>query len=139
MLLRAIFLVFACSLSKLSGFFFFKDTATTEIYTLSLHDALPISYLADEAADWPDAIGRAVPDVELRLTDDAGEACGAGEVGELWIRSPAAMDGYLRSADETRAVMREGWFRTGDLARISAAGFVTIVGRKKELILRGGY
>jgi long-chain acyl-CoA synthetase len=99
----------------------------------------PISYLADDAADWPDAIGRAVPDVELRVTDDAGEACGAGEVGELWIRSPAAMDGYLRSDDETRAVLREGWFRTGDLARISPAGFVTIVGRKKELILRGGY
>jgi long-chain acyl-CoA synthetase len=99
----------------------------------------PISYLADEAGDRPDAIGRAVPDVELRVTDDGGEACGAGEVGELWIRSPAAMDGYLRSDPETRAVMREGWFRTGDLARISADGFVTIVGRKKELILRGGY
>ena len=57
----------------------------------------PISYLADEAADFPDAIGRAVPDVELRVVDDAEEACGAGEVGELWIRSPAAMDGYLRA------------------------------------------
>jgi long-chain acyl-CoA synthetase len=49
------------------------------------------------------------------------------------------MDGYLRSEEETRAVMRDGWFRTGDLARVSPAGFVTIVGRKKELILRGGY
>ncbi len=99
----------------------------------------PISYLADEVADWPDAIGRAVPDVELRVVDDAGEVCGAGEVGELWIRSPAAMDGYLRAEQETHAVMRDGWFRTGDLARISPAGFVTIVGRKKDLILRGGY
>ena len=99
----------------------------------------PISYLADETADWPDAIGRAVPGVELRVVDDAGETCGAGEVGELWIRSPAAMDGYLRSDEETRVVMRDGWFRTGDLARISPEGFVTIVGRKKELILRGGY
>ena len=42
-----------------------------------------------------------------------GEACGAGEVGELWIRSPAAMDGYLRAEQETHAVMRDGWFRTG--------------------------
>jgi long-chain acyl-CoA synthetase len=99
----------------------------------------PISYLADEASDFPDAIGRAVPDVELRVVDDAEEACGAGEVGELWIRSPAAMDGYLRAESETHVVMRDGWFRTGDLARISAAGFVTIVGRKKDLILRGGY
>jgi long-chain acyl-CoA synthetase len=99
----------------------------------------PISYLADEAADFPDAIGRAVPDVELRVVDDAEESCGAGEVGELWIRSPAAMDGYLRAGPETHAVMRDGWFRTGDLAKISPAGFVTIVGRKKDLILRGGY
>jgi len=99
----------------------------------------PISYLADDPADWPDAIGRPVPGVEVSVIDDTGQACGAGEVGELWIRSPAAMDGYLRSDEETRAVMRDGWFRTGDLAQVSPAGFVTIVGRKKELILRGGY
>ena len=99
----------------------------------------PISYLADETADWADSIGRAVPGVELRVVDDAGETCAVGEAGELWIRSPAAMDGYFRSEEETRAVMRDGWFRTGDLARISPTGFVTIVGRKKELILRGGY
>jgi len=99
----------------------------------------PISYLADSPDDWPDTIGQAVPGVDLRVLDDAGEACGTGEAGELWIRSPAAMDGYLRSEGETSAVMRDGWFRTGDLARISPAGFVTIVGRKKELILRGGY
>jgi len=99
----------------------------------------PVSYLADSPDDWPDAIGQAVPGVDLRVVDDAGGACETGEAGELWIRSPAAMDGYLRSEDETRAVMRDGWFRTGDLARISSAGYVTIVGRKKELILRGGY
>jgi long-chain acyl-CoA synthetase len=99
----------------------------------------PISYLADDPADLPDAIGRPVPGVEVRVVDDEGHACGAGEVGELWIRSPAAMDGYLRAGAETRAVMRDGWFRTGDLAQVSPPGFVSIVGRKKELILRGGY
>jgi long-chain acyl-CoA synthetase len=99
----------------------------------------PISYLDDDSADLPEAIGRPVPGVEVRVADDAGQACAAGLVGELWIRSPAAMDGYLRSDEETRAVMRDGWFRTGDLAQVSPAGFVTIVGRKKELILRGGY
>jgi long-chain acyl-CoA synthetase len=99
----------------------------------------PISYLADDAADVPEAIGRAVPGVELRIVEDGGEACGPGEAGELWVRTPAAMDGYLRADEETRAVMRDGWFRTGDLARIAPDGLVTIVGRKKELILRGGY
>jgi long-chain acyl-CoA synthetase len=89
----------------------------------------PISYLAGEATDRPDSIGRAVPGVELRVVED-----------ELWIRSPAAMDGYLRAPEETAAVLAaDGWFRTGDLATISDDGYVSIVGRKRELILRGGY
>jgi long-chain acyl-CoA synthetase len=69
-----------------------------------------------------------VPGVELRLVED-----------ELWIRTPAAMDGYLRAPEETAAVLADGWFKTGDLATISPEGFVSIVGRKRELILRGGY
>ena len=89
----------------------------------------PISYLAADPADRPDSIGRAVPGVELRLVED-----------ELWIRSPAAMDGYLRAPEETAAVLGDdGWFRTGDLATIAEDGYVSIVGRKRELILRGGY
>ena len=89
----------------------------------------PISYLAADATDRPDSIGRAVPGVELRVVED-----------ELWIRSPAAMDGYLRAPEETAAVLADGgWFRTGDLASISDDGYVSIVGRKRELILRGGY
>ncbi len=99
----------------------------------------PISYLADDPRDIPESIGCAVPGVELRTMDESGAPCASGEVGELWIRTPAAMDGYLRSDEETRAVLRDGWFRTGDLARISPEGYVSIVGRKKELILRGGY
>ena len=59
---------------------------------------------------------------------------------ELWIRSPAAMDGYLRAPEETAAVLAtDGWFSTGDLATISDDGYVSIVGRKRDLILRGGY
>jgi long-chain acyl-CoA synthetase len=49
------------------------------------------------------------------------------------------MDGYLRAPEETAAVLADGWFKTGDLATISPEGFVSIVGRKRELILRGGY
>ena len=99
----------------------------------------PISYLADDPRDLPDAIGLAVPGVELRVVDEDGRPLEPGGVGELWIRSPAAMDGYLNAAEETRAVLQDGWFRTDDLAAISSDGFVRIAGRKKELILRGGY
>ena len=99
----------------------------------------PISYLADDAADLPDAIGRPVPGVEVRVVDPQGQALAAGEAGELWIRTPAAMDGYLRAEEETLAVIQDGWFKTGDLATISPEGFVSVVGRLRDLILRGGY
>ena len=99
----------------------------------------PISYLADDPADLRDAIGRPVPGVEVRVVDENSRVLGAGEAGELWIRTPAVMDGYLRAEEETRAVIQNGWFRTGDLGTISAEGFVSVVGRKKDMILRGGY
>ncbi len=99
----------------------------------------PISYLADDPTDLKDAIGRPVPGVEVRVADEDGRPLGAGEPGELWIRTPAAMDGYLRAEEDTRAVLRDGWFRTGDLGTVSSEGFVSVVGRKKDLILRGGY
>jgi long-chain acyl-CoA synthetase len=99
----------------------------------------PISYLAGDSTDVPDAIGRPVPGVEVRAVDEDGRAVPAGEVGELWIRSPAAMDGYLDDPEETRAVLEDAWFKTGDLVSIAPDGFVRIAGRKRELILRGGY
>ena len=99
----------------------------------------PISYRAADPADLPDAIGRAVPGVDLRVVDDSGAALDTGETGELWIRSPARMTGYLGRPDETEAVFEGGWFRTGDLATLSPEGYVRIVGRKKDMILRGGY
>jgi len=73
-----------------------------------------------------------------KLTDDAGTTV-AGDSGELWIRTPAVMDGYLDNQAETAAVLVDGWFRTGDIARIDGEGYVTIVGRVRERIKRGGY
>jgi len=99
----------------------------------------PLSYRAADVTDLPDAVGRAVPGVEARVVDDDGAPLAAGEVGELWIRSPAVMNGYLGAPEETRAVLGDGWFRTGDLASIDADGWVRIAGRKRERILRGGH
>jgi len=99
----------------------------------------PISYLASDAEDRPDAIGRAVPGVDLRVVDDAGEPVAPGDVGELHVRTPAAMDGYLNAPADTAAVLGDGWFHTGDLASVTADGWVCIAGRKRERILRGGY
>jgi long-chain acyl-CoA synthetase len=99
----------------------------------------PLSYLAGDPTDYPDCVGRPVPGVDIRVVDDGGAPTPTGEIGELLIRTPAALDGYLGSPDETRAVLRDGWFHTGDLARVTADGYVAIAGRKRERILRGGY
>jgi long-chain acyl-CoA synthetase len=99
----------------------------------------PISYLANDPRDYPDSIGSPVPGVEIRVIDDAGDDVSRGEPGELLIRSEASMDGYLAQPEETAAAFVDGWFRTGDLVRVSSEGFVSVVGRKKDLILRGGY
>src|SRR5207244_4075784 len=99
----------------------------------------PISYQAADTTESPDAIGRAVPGVEIRIVDDAGRSVTDGETGELLIKSPSAMECYVNAPEETREVLADGWFHTGDLARVSTDGLVTIVGRKRERILRGGY
>ena len=98
----------------------------------------PISYFADDSRDIPDAVGRAVPGVEIRIVDD-GDGNSHDGLGELWIKSPAAMETYLGDTEETNAVLENGWFKTGDLAYVSEEGFVRIAGRKRERILRGGY
>jgi long-chain acyl-CoA synthetase len=99
----------------------------------------PLSYSSDDPTDYPECVGRPVPGVDIRVVNDAGGTLPAGDTGELLIRTPAVMDGYLDSPDDTRAVLDDGWFRTGDLARVTTDGYVTIVGRQRERIKRGGY
>jgi acyl-CoA synthetase (AMP-forming)/AMP-acid ligase II len=86
-------------------------------------------------------VGRAAPDVELRVVDPAsGKEVPAGEVGEILVRSPAMMRGYWQDPELTATVIdADGWLHTGDLATIDGDGIVRIVGRLKEMYIRGGY
>ncbi|MEA2431166.1 MAG: long-chain acyl-CoA synthetase [Thermoleophilaceae bacterium] len=86
------------------------------------------------------SIGTPVAGVEMRVVDDEGGEVEQGEVGEIAIRGPNVMKGYWRKDDATAEVMDDdGWFRTGDMAKIDEDGYFFIVDRKKELIIRGGY
>lgn len=84
--------------------------------------------------------GRALPWVELRVVDPAtGAMLPAGTVGELWIRTPMLMAGYWNNPDETRAAVDvEGWFRSGDAARMDPDGHVFLIDRFKDMIISGG-
>ena len=84
-------------------------------------------------------VGQALPGVELRVCDAEGRVLPAGEVGVLEVKGPNVFAGYWRMPERTAEEMRpDGFFVTGDLARIGADGYVTIVGRAKDLIISGG-
>jgi long-chain acyl-CoA synthetase len=87
------------------------------------------------------SIGLPLPDTEQRVVDldTADRVLPAGEVGELCVRGPQVMLGYFGQPTETAAVLRDGWFRTGDIARIDADGYAYIVDRKKDMIDVGGF
>jgi long-chain acyl-CoA synthetase len=84
------------------------------------------------------SIGRALSPQEARIVDDAGEPLPQGAPGELEIRGATVMKEYFRDPENTKRAMHGDWLRTGDVARIDEDGFVFIVGRSKEMILRGG-
>ncbi|MEX0347641.1 MAG: class I adenylate-forming enzyme family protein [Rhizobiaceae bacterium] len=83
--------------------------------------------------------GTASPRTQLRVVDGDEQMLGADEEGALEVKGPSVFGGYLNKPNETDAAFtQDGWFRTGDLAKIDADGFVTLTGRSKELINRGG-
>lgn len=82
--------------------------------------------------------GKALPGVEIQIVDKKGEALPDGVAGEICIKSPSNMLGYWRREDETRAVLRDGWMRTGDAGYMDADGYVFIQDRIKDMIVTGG-
>jgi fatty-acyl-CoA synthase len=84
------------------------------------------------------SVGRPFMHVDARLVDEAGDDVGVGEVGELVLRGPTVFAGYWNRPQETAEAMREGWFRSGDLGVRDAQGFVTLVDRRKDMIITGG-
>ncbi len=87
----------------------------------------------------PGSIGTPIAGVEMRLVDDDGKDVAGGEVGEIAIRGENVMKGYWERPEETAKAIPDGWFRSGDLARLDEDGYFFIVDRKKEMIIRGGY
>ncbi|MBC8058004.1 MAG: malonyl-CoA synthase [Rhizobiales bacterium] len=85
-------------------------------------------------------VGFALPGVGVRVVDDAGAACATGEIGHMQVSGPNVFKGYWRMPEKTaEEFTADGWFKTGDVGRIDAEGYVTIVGRSKDLIISGGF
>jgi len=118
----------------------FPGTVILEGYGLSETVALAtFNRSADERRVL--SVGKPLPGLDVRIFDEKDEELPAGRehVGEIVIRGTTVMKGYYKKPEATAEAMRGGWFRTGDLAYRDEDGFVYIVDRKKDMVIRGGY
>lgn len=86
----------------------------------------------------PNAAGRPVWCVDLRIVDDDNKQAGVNQVGEIVCRSPLATQGYYKNPEATHASFRDGWFYTGDLGYFDEEGYLFVAGRKKDMVKSGG-
>lgn len=112
----------------------------TEGYGLS--EASPVTHSNPiYGKNVPGSIGLPIPDTEMKIVDiETGDTeLPIGESGELCVRGPQVMEGYLNMPEETAQSLRDGWLYTGDIAKVDEEGYTYIVDRKKDMVIAGGY
>ena len=119
-----------------------KALPSTDIssgYGMTETNALGVGVSGDEYLENPELAGRLIGVLQdIKIVDENDKVVKSGEVGEIAIKSPANMRCYLNKKIETDEVLINGWMHTGDLGFINSQGLVTIVDRKKNIIIRGG-
>jgi long-chain acyl-CoA synthetase len=116
----------------------FPTASITDIYGLTETASSDFFLAPQKGADFPSGIGAISKSERFRIADAQGRAMPPGEAGELQILTPFIMNGYLDQPEATRAAFADGYFRTGDMARLKDDGTPELVGRSKDLIVRGG-
>ncbi|MFO1117517.1 MAG: class I adenylate-forming enzyme family protein [Beijerinckiaceae bacterium] len=104
-------------------------TETTSTFT---------SHSAEDYRNRPESAGPCIPVCDMKIVDDAGATLPANSVGELWVRGPDVVRGYWNKPEATEKAFEGEWLKTGDLAKIDEEGFLFIVDRKKDMLIRGG-
>jgi long-chain acyl-CoA synthetase len=128
----------AMPVEVLKGFEEAFDCKVLEGYGLS--ETSPVaSFNHPDRERKPGSIGTPIEGVEMKLVDDDGNEVDEGEVGEIAIKGHNVMKGYWNRKEATEEAIKDGWFFSGDMGKIDEDGYYSIVDRKKELIIRGGY
>jgi long-chain acyl-CoA synthetase len=107
-------------------------------YGLTETTSAVVTNVGTEFAAHPDSVGRPNLTADVRVVGPAGEVLGTGAVGEICARSPQVVAGYWHDAEATRASFVDGWFHTGDVGFVDDDGFVHVVDRLKDVVIRGG-
>ena len=92
----------------------------------------------DDYVERPTSAGRAVPPMELRVTDEADHPLPPGGVGEIWFRGPNLIRGYWNKPEATAETLVDGWLRSGDIGHMDEEGFIYVQDRAKDMVLRAG-
>ena len=116
----------------------FPASSASNGYGLTETSALAISNSGVDYERKPDSIGIPVAACELKVVAADGSTLGVDGVGELWIRGPNVVKGYWGKPEASAAAFSDGWLHTGDIARIDEEGFVYILDRAKDMLIRGG-
>ncbi len=107
-------------------------------YGMTETSGIITSISGDFFIDRPDSAGPPVATLIVKVVDDAGNTLPVGAVGELWVKGSPVIKGYINRPDATASTIVDGWLQTGDVARLDEDGFIYIVDRKKDMVLRGG-
>ena len=128
-------------MSKEVGLKIHKAFPKCNIYHIyGLTEACPrVSYLPPKFFDnYPDCVGKPLKSVSIKILNEKGNLCHKNEEGILYVKGDNVMLGYYREPEKTRAILKDGWLCTGDIAVMNEAGFLKIKGRNDDLIIKSG-
>ena len=107
-------------------------------YGLTETSSITTQNSAEDYVNRPESAGPCVPVCDLKVVDETGREVAPGQVGELWIKGPNVVKGYWNKPEATAAAITDGWLHSGDLVRVDEEGFVFILDRAKDMLIRGG-
>lgn len=117
-----------------------KVTNTVLLEGYGLTECSPVvAVTPPQISEYKGSIGLPVPSTDIKLLDEEGNEVKAGEPGEMWVKGPQVMRGYLNRQEATDEILKDGWLATGDIAEVDEEGYFYIVDRKKDMILVSGF
>ena len=117
-----------------------KITGTVLLEGYGLTECSPVVTVnPPQLKEYKGSIGMPVPSTDIKLLDEDGNEVAKGEPGELWVKGPQVMKGYLNRPEATDEILKDGWLATGDIATVDDEGYFYIVDRKKDMILVSGF